>query len=306
MSAPAAGIRPRVGISACLLGEAVRYDGGHKRDGYLVDSLGAHVEWVPVCPEAELGLGTPRPPIRLEQDGDDVRLCVIATGEDLTGPMARWAADRGAELSEQDLAGFVLKSRSPSCGLGDAPVSDAEGAEVDLRSGAFAHDLSVSWPTLPLASEMTLRDPEQRACFLARVFAFARLDGARGPAAVRAHHERHRLLVASHALDAVSTLDDLADGDDVYAYADGFRTALQQLPARDDHARALRFACMRAGEQLTTAAREQVATVLEAFTVGSASLATAVDVVRDILPDAHPRDAYLRPVEPVWDAYEAL
>src|SRR5271169_6902245 len=104
----------RIGVSACLLGRAVRYDGGHKRDAFLVDTFGPHVEWVPVCPEVELGLGTPRPTLRLEGDGDDVRLVMPKTGADHTAAMRRYAHRRIARLAGDDLCGYILKKDSPS------------------------------------------------------------------------------------------------------------------------------------------------------------------------------------------------
>ncbi|HZA13326.1 MAG TPA: DUF523 domain-containing protein, partial [Myxococcaceae bacterium] len=107
--------RPRVGISACLLGHAVRWDGAHKRDGWLVDVLGPRVEWVPVCPEMEVGLGVPREPIRLVGDPRAPRL-ISESGNDLTERMQSWVRRRTGELAALALAGYVLKSNSPSCG----------------------------------------------------------------------------------------------------------------------------------------------------------------------------------------------
>src|SRR5437764_13438392 len=107
----------RIGISACLLGQEVRYNGGHKRDAFLTDTFGRYVEWVAVCPEVELGMGTPRPPVRLERHGGEVRLRMPSTGEDLTAPMRAWAGCRAAELAAMDLDGYVLKKDSPSCGM---------------------------------------------------------------------------------------------------------------------------------------------------------------------------------------------
>src|SRR3954451_5005751 len=108
----------RIGISACLLGREVRYNGGHKRDAFLTDTFGRYVDWVAVCPEVELGMGTPRPPIRLERaagDPGEVRLVMPSTGEDYTGRMRAWAARRAGELAGLDLDGYVLKKDSPSC-----------------------------------------------------------------------------------------------------------------------------------------------------------------------------------------------
>src|SRR6185436_4907295 len=111
-------MRPiKVGISACLLGDEVRYDGGHKRDAFLTDTFGRFVEWVPVCPEVECGLGTPRESMRLVRVGDAVRLLTVKTGVDLTDQLTRYARERVAGLASQDLCGFVLKKDSPSCGM---------------------------------------------------------------------------------------------------------------------------------------------------------------------------------------------
>src|SRR5262245_8433238 len=107
---------PRVGISACLLGQPVRWDGGHKHDDSLVSDLGRHVEWVPVCPEVELGMGVPRPPVRLVRDGDSLRMLEQDSDRDHTSAMQSFAERRIAELAKQDLCGYVLKQDSPSCG----------------------------------------------------------------------------------------------------------------------------------------------------------------------------------------------
>ena len=116
------GGRPRVGISRCLLGDEVRHDGGHKRDALLISTLGALVEWVPVCPEVEAGMGTPREAIDLIESDDGVpagqaRVCLLGVESrtDWTGRMTTWSAERVRTLA--DLDGYVLKSDSPSCGL---------------------------------------------------------------------------------------------------------------------------------------------------------------------------------------------
>jgi uncharacterized protein YbbK (DUF523 family) len=160
----------RLGVSSCLLGHAVRYDGGHKLNAVVVDLLGPSVEWVPVCPEVELGLGIPRPPIQLTGSTRAPRLLVTTTGEDLTERMQRWAARRIDELRALGLHGYVLKSRSPSCGLDDVPV---QGAERPGR-GAFAAVLVEALPGLAIEDEVRLADPVVRARFLERARAAAR------------------------------------------------------------------------------------------------------------------------------------
>ncbi|HXH82619.1 MAG TPA: DUF523 domain-containing protein [Candidatus Tectomicrobia bacterium] len=173
------GDRVRLGVSACLLGERVRYDGGHKRDAFLVDVLGPHVEWVPVCPEVELGLGVPRPTLRLEGRPTAPRLVREATGEDLTVAMRRYAAARVRELARLGLDGYVFKRGSPSCGLFDVPVhgtdadSTAPAAPAHGR-GLFAAALTAALPLLPVEEEGRLADVRLREQFMERVLAMAR------------------------------------------------------------------------------------------------------------------------------------
>ncbi|MGE3402467.1 MAG: DUF523 domain-containing protein [Vicinamibacterales bacterium] len=149
---------PRVGISRCLLGEAVRYDGGHKRNHVILSAFDALVEWVPVCPEVETGMTTPREPIELTAGSDGVRVIGQITGIDWTEPLATFASRRVAELEGLELSGYVLKSRSPSCGL--------EGP------GLFARALLAAMPGLPIEDERRLQDEAVRQRFLSRVLAY--------------------------------------------------------------------------------------------------------------------------------------
>src|SRR5258705_1871463 len=123
----------RLGISACLLGEAVRWDGGHKRDPFLTDTLGQWVEWVPVCPEVELGLGGPGKAIRLEGGPGAPRLVTVGSRRDLTADMRALAERRVAALARLDLSGYVLKQDSPSCGMERVRVH--AGAGPPARTG---------------------------------------------------------------------------------------------------------------------------------------------------------------------------
>src|SRR3954447_361261 len=117
-SEPTPADRPiRVGISACLLGQSVRYDGGHKRDAFLTDTFGRFVEWVPVCPEVEAGFGTPREAMRLLRHDDEVRLITVKTERDVTAQLQTAIDRRIRTLAIEDLSGYVLKKNSPSCGL---------------------------------------------------------------------------------------------------------------------------------------------------------------------------------------------
>ena len=163
----------RLGVSACLLGERVRYDGGHKRDAFLTDVLGPHVEWVPVCPELESGLGVPRPAMRLVREGDDVRLVEVASGRDHTQTLRRYTAERVRALRALALCGYVLKGDSPSCGLARVAVYGEAGRPPGSGSGLFAQGLLAAFPDLPVAEEAELRDRAFREHFLERAHAYA-------------------------------------------------------------------------------------------------------------------------------------
>jgi uncharacterized protein YbbK (DUF523 family) len=165
----------RVGISSCLLGNAVRYDGGHKLDPYLRDTLGALVRWVPVCPELEYGLPVPREPLRLFGDPEQPLLVEISTGIDHTAGMQAWAARRLNELELEGLCGFVFKSGSPSSGLRGIEVFKEEREAGSAQGvGLFARAFLERFPLLPVEDEVRLRDPVLRERFVERIIAFAR------------------------------------------------------------------------------------------------------------------------------------
>jgi len=180
----------RIGVSSCLLGDAVRYDGGHKKNAFLVDGLGAHVEWIPVCPEIDCGMGVPREPVRLvasgsesEEDpesGGDLRMVGVDSGTDWTLRMKASVKTRLGALSRLELSGYVLKSRSPSCGKEGVPVFPApevSGAGVGgtpSGAGLFAAELVRCFPLLPVEDEARLGDRAARRNFLRRVFSYYR------------------------------------------------------------------------------------------------------------------------------------
>ena len=161
--------KPRVGISACLLGERVRYDGGHRRADDLLAVLEEQVVFVSVCPEVEVGMGVPRPPIRIETRQGAERLILPATGEDWTERMDALARRRAEELDAAGLDGFILKERSPSCGLGSTPLVGEEGPVGVLTSGRFADVLRRMLPDLPMEEAEALRDEEVFDRFLGKV-----------------------------------------------------------------------------------------------------------------------------------------
>ncbi len=200
----------RLGVSACLLGREVRYDGGHKRDPFLTDTLGPFVEWVPVCPEVEIGLGVPRDTIRLVGDAASPRLIVEKTGADLTARMQRYARSRARELEALDLHGYLLKRGSPSCGLFRVRVYDGDGVPRTAGAGAYARALVERLPLLPVEEEGRLGDPAIRENFIERVFAMARWRAfaARRPRAgdLVAYHTAQKFAVLAHSPSHYATL----------------------------------------------------------------------------------------------------
>src|SRR5580693_3465763 len=185
--------RPRVGVSSCLLGALVRFNGGHKRSRFLTDELGPHVDWVPYCPEMESGLGAPREPIRLTADG---RLVNRSGSADHTVAMASLPVPAC-------LDGYVFKAKSPSCGIFGIPRYGSDGSVADRRGrGLYAGQVLAEDPLLAAEEEGRLSDPGLREAFVERVFAAARLrvllGGSWGLTDLADFHARHKLQLLAH------------------------------------------------------------------------------------------------------------
>jgi uncharacterized protein YbbK (DUF523 family) len=178
VTAATSATRPiRIGISACLLGEQVRFDGGHKHDPSLANMFGSLVEWVPVCPEVEAGFGTPREPMRLVRRDNEIRVLTVNTALDVTAQLVDYSTRRVAELSAEDLSGYVLKASSPSCGIDGVKLYGPSGALTLTGRGVYAARLRERFPDLPIEDEEHLSDLGVREDFVARVFAYWRLKG---------------------------------------------------------------------------------------------------------------------------------
>ncbi|WP_432822579.1 YbgA family protein [Trichloromonas sp.] len=195
----------RLGISSCLLGEKVRFDGGHKRDPFLVETLGRYVEYVPVCPEVEMGLSTPREALRLVGDPEKPRLVFSRSGEDITGRMTAWARRRVGELESENLCGFIFKSRSPSSGMERVKLYDRNGVPKKEGVGLFARIFMEHFPLLPVEEDGRLHDPGLRETFIESIFTLKRwreTAGRRGtPSALVDFHTRHKLLILAHSTE---------------------------------------------------------------------------------------------------------
>ena len=240
----------RVGISSCLLGRPVRWNAGHKRDAYITDTLGQWFEWVPVCPEEELGLGVPRETLRLEGDPEAPRLVFRNTRTDFTGRMADWSQARVAGLAGLDLCGYILKSDSPSCGMERVKVIGPSMGAGKKGVGIFARALMERLPLLPVEEDGRLHDPRLRENFIERVFAYRRLRDLLAERLTVGRlvefHTRHKLLILSHSTEHYRALGGLVAGGTslppralAERYAEMFMAALKIKATPRKHANVL-------------------------------------------------------------------
>jgi len=210
----------RLGISRCLLGEEVRFDGGHKRDQFLTDVFGRYVEWVPVCPEVEAGLGTPREAMRLVGNPQHPRLVTIKSGKDHTHALVRMTEHRVDELKGLDLSGYVFKKDSPSCGVERVRIYNEHGMPSRTGVGIFAGAFIEQFPLIPVEEEGRLSDPLLRENFIERVFCYRRFqdlvhNGITRQAVVR-FHTIHKYLLLSHSQQRYQVLGRLVGQSDWY------------------------------------------------------------------------------------------
>ncbi len=200
----------RLGISRCLLGEEVRFDGGHKRDGFLTDVLGRYVKWVPVCPEVEAGLGTPCEAMRLVGDPRRLRLVTIKSGQDHTRVFETMTKNRLRDLEGLDLSGYVFKRDSPSCGVERVRTYNEHGMPSRNGVGLFARAFLERFPLIPVEEEGRLCDARLRENFIERVFCYRRWhdlvqSGITRRAVIR-FHTIHKYLLLAHSAQHYSLL----------------------------------------------------------------------------------------------------
>ncbi len=196
--------RIKLGVSRCLLGEMVRYDGGHKLDRFIRDTLGQYVDFVPVCPEVECGMPVPREAMRLVGDPESPRLVTIRSGKDMTQQMLDWAAVRVRELESEDLCGYIFKSNSPSSGMERVKVYDEKGMPLKKGIGLFAKAFMDHFPLLPTEEEGRLHDPRLRENFIESIFALKRWRETKAEhlttGRLVAFHTKNKLQLMSHSI----------------------------------------------------------------------------------------------------------
>lgn len=282
----------RIGVSSCLLGQKVRFDGQHKRDDFLTGTLDPFVEWVPICPEVELGLGIPREPIRLLRHGETTRLVAQKSGSDHTEAMRAYASTRVAELAEEDLCGYVTKKGSPSCGLERVPVHGGQGGPPRRDGvGAFVQVLMEKLPMLPVEEEGRLHDPALRESFVVRIFAYARWKAMLASGMTRgrlvAFHTSYKLTLLSHSPAAYRRLGALVGGlgrgsiaGPVAGYGQGLMQALRTPATRGCHLNVLQHMTGYFRDQLDELDRKELEEVVSDYGRGLVPLVVPITLIR--------------------------
>ncbi len=309
----------RIGVSACLLGEKVRFDGGHKHARFLTDHLGELVTFVPVCPEVEVGMGIPRETIRLEVGPDgETRLVAPRSETDHTVAMERYAKRRSRELQALDLSGYVLKKGSPSCGMERVKLYDRNGMPSKGGVGVFARALLERLPLLPVEEEGRLNDPHLRENFIERVFAYRRLrnlfEGRWARGDLVRFHTAEKLLILAHNQAAyrrlgrlVATAKGRPPAEVATEYSAEYMGALARIARRRAHVNVLQHAIGHFRTLLDQEDRDELHAVIDDFGRGLVPLIVPITLIRHHLRrhdvawlrgqvyfDPHPKELMLR------------
>jgi len=270
--------RVRVGVSACLLGNEVRFDGGHKRSRFITDELADYFDFVSYCPEVAIGLGIPRQPIRLVgEPGDPQAVGVRDPGLIVTAPLRAYGQDVAARLD--DLCGFIFKKDSPSCGMERVKLYNDKGMPERTATGLFAQEIMAAHPLLPVEEEGRLNDADLRDNFVTRVYVYARwkelLEGAPDKASLIGFHARHKYLVLAHSTVMYRKLGQLLADlnrqplEEIRAsYIDGLMQALSRPATRKRHTNVLQHLLGYLKNNLDSAHRTDLADTIDAYRRG--------------------------------------
>jgi uncharacterized protein YbgA (DUF1722 family)/uncharacterized protein YbbK (DUF523 family) len=315
---PAADAPIRIGVSACLLGREVRFDGGHKRSDFLVDIFGPFVEFVPVCPEVEIGLGVPRETLRLVRTGADIRLLGNKTGADQTDSMRRYSDRRTATLTDDDLSGYVLKKDSPSCGMERVRVYGVNGMPARDGRGLYADALMRRFPNLPIEEEGRLNDARLRDNFIERVFAYRRIrtffGGRWTTGGLVTLHTAHKLQLLAHAPRDYADLGRMVANASTIPraelrdrYESEFMGALKKIATPARHVNVLQHMAGYFRDRLDAESRRELAAVIEDYRNGLVPLIVPITLIRhhvrtleivylkgQVYLEPHPKELMLR------------
>ena len=291
----------RLGISACLLGQNVRYDGGHQLDRFLRDTLGQFVDYVPVCPEVEMGLPIPRETLRLVGDPKGPRLVFSRSGEDVTERMTAWGQKRLFALEKEDLCGFIFKGRSPSSGMERVKLYDRSGVPAKTGVGLFARMFMDHFPLLPVEEDGRLHDPRLRENFIEAIFTFRRwrdlLASGATAATLVAFHACHKLLFMSHSVELARQMGrltaragELPNDRLLNDYQQLLMQTVRTLATPAKHSNVLQHALGYFKRQLSGDEKHEMLQLIEQYRKGQVPLAVPLTLLNH----------YVRKYQPSW------
>jgi uncharacterized protein YbgA (DUF1722 family)/uncharacterized protein YbbK (DUF523 family) len=309
--------RIRIGISSCLLGQEVRYDGTDKHNRYITDTLGEYFEFVPFCPEVAIGLGVPRLPMRLMKVDDAIRVRGVKDpGQDVTDALKAYAIEVSRQCVE--FSGYLFKSKSPSCGMERVKVYSEQGDPVDSGAGVYAAAIMQQFPSLPVEEEGRLMDPQLRENFIERVFIYQRwqqyIKEGMTPALLVEFHTRHKFTVLAHDEPAYRELGRLvaeAGSGDLESLCEEYLTllmqALKKLATPRSHINVLQHIMGFIKDGMDAADKQELLEVIEEYRLGRLPLIVPITLLKHFLRlhpneyiegqyylNPHPRELMLR------------
>ena len=283
----------RLGVSSCLLGEKVRFDGGHKKDPFLTEFLSPYVEWVPVCPEIEMGLGIPRDSLHLEIQKNHIHLVESKSGKDLTSVMNAYAQKRIQKIKSENLSGYILKKNSPSCGMERVKLYAPRKLGIPLKKGVgvFADTLMREMSCLPIEEEGRLQDPLLRENFIERIFAYQELQDLFNSkwklSDLIRFHTQHKLTLLAHSPKLYQVLGrhvanakniDRKTLKDLYSVE--FMHALKQIATRARHGNVLLHILGYFKKSLDPLSRQELLSCVEAYRKGTLPLIVPMTLIQ--------------------------
>lgn len=300
----------RLGVSSCLLGEKVRFDGGHKHDRFLTQTLGRYVEYVPVCPEVEIGLPTPRETLRLVGEPDAQRLVFSKSGEDITERMKSWARKRVVELEKENLSGFIFKAKSPSSGMARVKLYDKNGSPNAQGVGLFAQAFMEHFPLLPVEEDGRLNDPRLRENFIEIIFTLKRWRESIAAGKTRGvlvdFHTRHKLLILSHSPETYRQMGKLVAGQNGLetnqTYAEYMALLMKGMRMRSTtrkHVNVLQHVLGYFKKQLDADEKQEVLQIIDDYRAGLLPLIVPITLLNHFVRKYHQpylqKQVYLNP-----------
>lgn len=281
----------RVGISSCLLGEKCRWNGGHKLDSYIKDTLGQYIEFVPCCPESEIGLGIPRETLRLVDRDGEIRLVTTKSGRDHTDKMREYSRGMVEFYASKGICGYILKKDSPSCGMERTKVYNSKGVPERSGTGIYAEALLSRFPFLPVEEEGRLHDPRLRESFLERLFAHRRIsllftrDWSLGD--LVSFHTAEKYLLLAHSPDAyremgrlVATAKGMSRREIEGRYYELYMTAMQKLVRRGRHVNVINHMVGYLRDKITASARHELQVTIDDYSNGLVPLVVPITLIR--------------------------